>query len=199
VAVQFEGKPMPGAQVAIFSSNTVRPIASAITARDGTVRFRNLRPGKYYLNVDHLGISAAFDQIEVRDRVSAQAKARLDYRWGEWPAAVRQVSGNVMDIQRQGTTVFERLKNPPLEIPIAGAQIQLRHPTNGSVYAGASDENGEFALDGVPTGIYAAHVWGGVSANDSVKFLVQVIPTATRDSLQIIRTDMCGTGLYLRY
>jgi len=192
VAVQFEGKPLAAANVSILSFDTIRSVSSATTARNGTVRFRDLRPGKYYVEVHHLGIPAAFDQIEIRARVSAQAKSTLDYRWGDALTTVRQISGKIMDIRRQGATLVEQFTNPPLEIPIRGAQIQLRHPTDGSVYSDASDEQGEFALAGVPNGIYVMHVRDGVTPDDSANFLVRVTPTATTDSVQLIRGDLCG-------
>src|SRR5262249_21165093 len=157
VAVHFEGKPLGGANVEIASFDTVLPVSSAKTGPDGIVRFR-LRPGKYYLNVKHLGIPAAFDQIEIRARKSAQAQSKLAYRWGETPTAVRQIAGRIMDTRRQGATPIEKIVNPPVEIPMSGGHVEVRHPTNGSVYVGASDEQGEFALRGVPNGTYVMHI-----------------------------------------
>jgi len=125
-------------------------------------------------------------------RATAHAKSTLEYRWGEAPTPVRQVSGKIMDIRRQGTTLIERVKNPPVEIPIGGAQIQVLHPTNGAVYVGASDDFGAFELAGVPDGVYVMRVRGGVSQDDSSNFLIQVTPTAVKESLQLIRGDLCG-------
>jgi hypothetical protein len=103
-----------------------------------------------------------------------------------------------MDIRPQGVTLIERFKNPPIEVPIDGAQIQLRHATNDAVYSGASDGLGAFELAGVPDGVYVMQVRGGVN-QDSSNFLVQVTPTAAKDSLQIIRGDLCGgTVIQLR-
>jgi hypothetical protein len=156
------------------------------------VRFRDLRPGKYTIEVGHLGVSAAYDQIEIRTRVSSGAKSRLDYRWGEAPTAVQRVSGKLIDIRRQGADIIERLTSAPVETPIRSALIQLRHPNNGSVYTDESDEHGEFGVVGVPNGIYVMHVRGGVTPGDSANFLVQVTPAATKESLQLFRGELCG-------
>jgi hypothetical protein len=192
VAVRFEAKPLAAANVTLLAFDTVKPVSSAMTASEGTVRFTDIRPGKYYLDIGYLGISAAFAQIEIRARVSAQAKSTLDYRWGDAPTAVRQIAGKIVDMRPQGATPLEKIVNPRVEVPIRSAQIQVQHPVIGSAFTGESDDKGEFALVGVPDGIYVMHVRGGVSPDDSAKFLVQVAQTATKQSLQLVRGELCG-------
>ena len=192
VAVRFEGKPLAGANVQISSFDTFQPVSSAMTARDGTAQFRDLPAGRYSLHSSHLGIFAAYEQIEVRARVSARAKTRLDHRWGLAPTAVREISGKILDLVPQGATPIERIINPRAEVPIRSALIQLRHPNNGSVYSGESNELGEFSIAGVPVGIYVMHVRGGANPQDVADFFVHVTPAATKDSLKVVRGNLCG-------
>lgn len=198
VAVLFEGRPLVATKIAIRpipSLEKTQPDILPTIAADGTARFRDLTPGKYYLEVTHLGISAAFEQIEVKERANAEAKFRLEYLWGADPTPVRQVRGTLTDTQRpEGLSLFERIVSRfQSEFPIAGARIQLRHPTNGSTYNGKSDADGKFALASVPVGTYVMQIHRGKSSSDSENLLVRVTPEATRDSLQFVVVGFCGS------
>jgi hypothetical protein len=202
VAVSFEGRTLGVTKIAIHPipslDKRLPDISPTMTTADGTARLRDLPPGKYRLEVSHLGISAAFEQIEVKERASSQAKPRLEYRWGAAPTLTRQVSGRLTDTHRpKGLSWLERVISKfQSEFPIVGASIQLRHPTNGSIYHGKSDAYGKFDLTGVPVGTYVMQIGGAKGSPGSENFLIRVTPEAAKDSLQFVTVHMCG-GEYL--
>jgi len=197
VAIRFENKPLAGATVEIFAHDTAQQRYSATTGRDGTARVSNLRPGKYNLETRHLGIQAGFDQIEVRARQSSQAKARMQYLWGQQPTLVRQIAGTIRDGQPgPGATPFLRLIAKPVFVPLGGAQLEVHHPTSGNVYTDTSNDQGEFAVTVVPEGTYVLQVRGGTNPNyEPANFLVKVTPAAKAESLQLTRGEICGSSV----
>jgi len=139
VTVKFEGRPLASANVTLSSVDAIEPVTSTTTGHDGTALLRDLPPGRYFLEIQHRGIPAGRDQVEVRSRASAQAKSRLNYQWGKAPTEVRQISGRIVDLRPQGDTVVAMLINPRAEVPIVGARLQVQHPRNNSTYSGVSD------------------------------------------------------------
>jgi hypothetical protein len=196
VEVTFEGKPLAAAAVSLHSFDGLRLVSSGTTGANGVVYFREIASGKYYVEVRHLGVSAPADQIEIRARVSDQARSSLRYRWGETPTEVRQIAGTVMDLRPQGNTPIDRIINPRLEVPMTGVRIELRHPNDNRVYVTTTDERGAFALMGVSSGTYGMHVRTDVSsAADMADFLIQLKPTAKKDALRVFRGELCGGTL----
>jgi hypothetical protein len=195
VVVEFEGKPLPDVDVALYLLNGEQPFISTKTARSGIARVSELPPGKYRLQTRHLGVYASVDQIEVMAPVSRLAKSRLNYRWGEAPIVVSDITGTFVEFRRQGATPFERLKNPPIVTPVGGVQIQLHHPTNGSIYSDVSDTQGQFAFVGVPSDIYVMNVR---EQNDAANFLIRMAPTGTKGFLQLSKGETsCGVAYTL--
>lgn len=190
VAVQFEGRLLPGATVTVSSFGSLQLVATATTAPDGTAEFRNLAAGKYYVEVKHLGL-AGFYQVEIRARAGTQAKARLDYNWGERPFEVDRAAGTIMDVPFAVAATLVAAANTRVT-PVARVRVEFRHPTNGGAYTTFTNETGEFAIAGVPEGTYAMHIGIGTPPADSADFLVRIAPGAKRASLHIVRGDLCG-------
>jgi hypothetical protein len=106
VVVRFEGKPLAGASVDVWASGNK---LSKTTAVDGTARFTNLAPGQYLLAATHLDVTAGADHIEVRSMGTGQAKAKLEYRWGENPIEVRQIAGALIRSE-SGANVIRQVR-----------------------------------------------------------------------------------------
>jgi hypothetical protein len=192
VQVQFRGKPLAGVEVTLSRFGADRPVSSRTTDTNGLVQFNNLQSGKYFVQAVHRGIRAGSDQIEVATRRTALTKSALTYRWGESVTEVAQIKGTVVDLVPQGTGL-ERIIRPRIETPIVGAQIQLKHPRDNSTYATTTNEEGKFAIDGVPNGAYVMHVRTTAnSAADEGDFLIEMKPAAAKDSLKVVKGDLCG-------
>jgi hypothetical protein len=199
VLITYAGTPLAKATVQITKLYGSDPdVFWGSTATDGTVHINGLRPGNYMLDARWLGISMAHEQIEVLATETNLAKSTLEYEWGKSSIAVRVPAGKVMDTRsRPDADPLEDMLNP-VEVPMDSVRLELRHPTNGTAYSTVSDERGEFAFDGVSTGNYVLHIQGGKNYSDS-DFVVQVTPTAARDSLHLRKSVMgCGgDGFYI--
>jgi hypothetical protein len=199
VLIEYEGKPLPG--VVVYATplfETSHEVIQGTTTTDGTLRLKNLRPGNYFLGTKWLGVSAGSQQIEVRARETIHATSRLEYSWGEAPILLRRVAGKVIDIRPR--PIADSLQNmvKPLEVPLSGALVELRHPTNGTAYSTVTDDHGEFAFEEALNGTYVVHIESGTNPIFArADFLVQVTPTAARESLHVGRSSICG-GYYLQ-
>jgi hypothetical protein len=171
---------------------------SKSTAADGTARFTDLNPGKYYIFVRHLDIFASsadgvHGHIEVLPKGTAQAKAKLEYRWGEKPIEVRQIAGTMTTSESGANVIRQFQKALGLSFPVDGAQIELQHATNGSIFKTKSDASGKFVINGVPSGTYRLHLSGG-RYGGSGHWVIRVTSAAANGSLRATATFFCGSG-----
>jgi hypothetical protein len=201
VTVQFEGKPLAGASVDLYGGPDVlgRPDSKLkkATATDGT-QFKDLKPGRYSVLINHLGIWASGTlYIEVVPRPTAGAKSKLEYRWGEKPMDIRQVAGRVTNSDPRANVLRQIQSFFGAEFPVVGANVELRHPSNGKSYKTKTDNRGAFALGGIPSGTYVLQLTGAPSSGGN--FMVRLTPAAGKGSLHIGSTaGLCGAGYELR-
>jgi hypothetical protein len=199
IVVRFEGKPLAGASVKLWLPSTESSKSlSMSTAADGTARFTDLTPGKYNIFVRHLDIFASSADgvqgyIEVLPHGTAQAKANLEYRWGEMPIEVRQIAGTMTTSESGANVVRQIWKAFGFSFAVDEAQIELQHATNGSVFKTKSDASGKFVIAGVPSGTYRLHLSGG-RYGGSGHWVVRVTPAAANGSLRATATFICGSG-----
>jgi hypothetical protein len=200
VVTRFESKPLAGASVELWLPGVENSKSLAkSTAADGTARFTDLTPGKYHIFVRHLDIFASSadgvqGHIEVLPQGTAQAKAKLEYRWGEKPIEVRQIAGT-MTTSESGANVIRQIRKAlGLSFPVDGAKVEVQHATNGSVFRTKSDASGKFVIAGVPSGTYRLHLSGG-RYGGSGHWVIRVTPATANGSLRATADFMlCGSG-----
>src|SRR5258706_3011740 len=128
---------------------------------------------------------------------SRKARKTRRYEWGDMAPAIRQTIGRLVDSQtRKGGKPLEDLFHR-LDLPIAGARLELRQPFMGTLYTTISDANGYFAFDQVPEGTYALHIEAGTASGDrtvdSTDLLIQLSITARQGTLLLARRE-AGAG-----
>lgn len=190
VLVKHEGKPLRGVTVNILSNGTAVRF-SAETAPNGIVHVKGLPPGDYWISADLLGINAAYQCFHVADRASRKAQDRMTYEWGDFPYPTRRLAGRLSDSQPgTGDSPLWNLVNRRT-VPIRGAQLTLHKPTASAVYSAISDQDGSFAIEHVPAGIYVLHIEGGTTGRnyDATDLLVRVSPRAREDKLLLVRSE----------
>ncbi|HSZ62849.1 MAG TPA: carboxypeptidase-like regulatory domain-containing protein [Terriglobales bacterium] len=203
VAIAHGGKPLTGVAVQIKGNAKEFTV---FTASDGKARITDLPPGVYWLDVEFLGIGAAYRCFHVSDRPTSRAKRRLRYEWGDEAPATRRLAGSLIDSQpnKTGTPLWNLLH--PVDVPIVGANLKLQNPTTGAIYTTLSDSQGDFAFDTVPAATYVLHIEGGRVGDrsyDATDQLVELSPQASRDTLVFKRSagggGSCGgTSLELQ-
>jgi hypothetical protein len=204
VRVAHDGKPLAGVSVQITGGAQEKSakLFSDVTAGDGLVRVTKLRPGEYWLKAEVLGISVAEQCFRIGDRTSRKAKGKLKFDWEDDAPATRELAGRLIDSQagKDGNPLWNLTHR--IDIPIAGARLRLQNVVSGAAFSTASDQDGAFRFDAVPTGTYVLHIEGGKSDRDydGTDLAIKVSPSAHRNTLQLSRRDAgggsCG-GTYL--
>jgi hypothetical protein len=203
VHVLHAGIPLAGVsvQVAGGANEKTATVFSGVTAQNGSIRVL-LPPGDYWLHAELLGISAAGQCFYVGGKTSRKAKGKLKFEWGDYAPATREVAGRLVDSQPgKGANQLWNLLHR-IDMPIAGATLKLHNVVSGEIFTTASDQDGAFRFDAVPSGTYALHIEGGKSDRDydSTDLAIKVSPSANRNTLQLSRRDAgagsCG-GTYL--
>src|SRR5260370_4001423 len=152
VTVTHEDKPLPGVSVQITGNSDVagHQSFSELTGADGTAHFASLPPGDYWIKADLLGIESGYECFHINSFASRNAQKTRRYEWGDMAPAIRQAVGRLVDSQPgKGGNPLENLLHR-VDVPIAGARLELRQPFMGTVYTTISDANGYFAFDQVP-------------------------------------------------
>src|SRR5690242_1174373 len=141
IIVTHQDKPLPGVSVEISGNSDLagHQSFSELTSVDGAARFANLPPGDYWINVDLLGIGAGYECFHINSSPSKKAKKTRRYEWGDMAPAIRQAVGRLVDSQPgKGGTPLENLLHR-VDVPIAGARLELRRPMMGTVFTTVSD------------------------------------------------------------
>jgi hypothetical protein len=193
VLVKHEGKPLQGVTIRVTdTAATVR--FSGVTASNGMVRAASLPPGDYWLSADLLGVNAAYHCFHVAERASRRAKRRMIYEWGDFAPATSRIAGTLIDSQPgTGDTPLWNLVHR-VNVPVREARLKLQNPLTGAVFSTVSDQNGAFAIDRVPPGVYVLHIEGGKSGRDydATDLLINLSPRATKDKLVLTRREAGG-------
>ncbi|QOY87435.1 MSCRAMM family protein [Paludibaculum fermentans] len=193
VQLKYERKPLRGGTVRIMSNGDLR--FSGATDADGTLRVSKLAPGEYWMEVEFLGINAAYHCFHIAQDVSVFAKRRASYEWGRFGTPTRRVAGTLVDSQ-PGTgesplwNQVHRVKRP-----IRGSTVIIQNPLTGVVLKTKSDADGNFVFDPLRDGQYVLRVEGGASNRDFafVDMLVHVSSKAQGDRLILTKSD-AGAG-----
>lgn len=202
VLVKHDGKPLSGVEVKVTAGggDTGAVKFSGTTTAEGTIRVINLVPGDYWFSAELLGFSAANYCFHISQHASGRAKRKVVYAWGEYYVSTNTVAGRITDPQ-PGTSVSQLWNLLHLvKVPIEGAKVSLQNPLTGERYVTKSDENGAYAIEGVPPGTYAMCVEGTEAGRpyDSTHELIKVSAASERSALDFERgEDGCG-GTRLR-
>lgn len=190
VLAKHEGKPLRGVSIRVMDNATAVRFSS-VTASNGIVHVEGLSPGDYWISADLLGINAAYHCFHVAERASRKAKHRMTYEWGDFPHPMSRIAGKLIDSQPgTGDSPLWNLINR-VNVPIRGAQLTLRNPIATDVHSTISDQDGSFAIEHVPEGVYVLRIEGGKSGRDydATDLLVRLSRRARGDELVLMRSE----------
>lgn len=193
VTIKHQGKPLQGVSIKVTGpDSTIR--FSGLTTAKGLVEVGGPVPGDYWLDATFLGINSAYFCFHVSDRPSHRAKRRMQYDWGDLAPATRHLAGRLVDSQPgTGESPLWNLVHR-VNIPIAGAKLTLQNPVTNEIHSALSDQNGSFAFDQIPAGVYVLHIDGGSgSPYEATDLLIRLSPNANRDRLELVRREV-GAG-----
>ena len=179
VRITYKGKPLKGVRVAVTGMGAAKHLS---TATDGSVHFKHLTPGNYWLVADFLGIGAAYDCFHIASASSRKAKHSLTYKWGEYAPKTSVVAGKLLYIQpgTGGTPIWNTTHSK--NVPIIAARFELRSPISAVSYKTVSAEDGSFAFANAKPGTYVLHAEGGKAGSrtyDSTDQLIELSPRST--------------------
>ncbi|MEO8658263.1 MAG: carboxypeptidase-like regulatory domain-containing protein [Bryobacteraceae bacterium] len=175
----------PGVSVTIIrSGGDGATLFSGTTGPNGDVLVPRLEPGEYWMNVEFLGISAAYHCFHVARRPSWKAKRKVKYEWGHWATDTLRIGGELVDSQ-PGNRVA---------VPIAGAVVMLQDPRTGEIKRTDSAEDGTFSFDASPETVYVLRIAGGTTGRsyEPTSLLVRLAARAPLQRLRLLREDTCG-------
>ena len=199
VRVRHAGRSLTAAAVHIKGNGQELTV---LTDQAGKARISDLSSGDYWLDVQFLGIGAAYQCFHVADRPPGKAKRKLSYDWGDEAPATQHIAGRLIDVQPNtaGSPLWNLLH--AAEVPIIGASLKLQNPA-GVIYTTASDSQGYFAFETIPAATYVLHIEGGSAGHrdyDATDQLIELSPRASSNKLVFKRRDAgggsCG-GTYL--
>lgn len=193
VVVRHEGKPLKGVTVKVTDASAALRF-SAETTSTGAASISGLPPGDYWLDVSFLGIGAGYECFHVSERPSRHAKQRVKFEWGDEAPATRRIVGRLVDSQpgTGGNPIWNMIHR--VNVPITEARLNLQDPITRRIFPTTSDQNGTFAMDGIPAGIYVLHIEGGSGGRDyePTDLLIRLSPSASRDELELTRREPGG-------
>jgi len=161
VKVTHDGKPLARVSV-VVRNGSGHGSFSGITVSDGTVHVTGLAAGEYWLETEFFGIDADVQCFHIANRTSRKAKRKVEYEWGDFVPATRQMAGRLIDIvpaSPGGTPIWNLLHS--VNVPIDGAKLRVQDPFSGAIYSTVSDVDGHFSFSQIPDGLYVFHVPAG--------------------------------------
>jgi hypothetical protein len=170
---------------------------SGMTSATGTLQVTRLKPGAYRLRAEFLGIGAAYQCFHVAKRSSRQAESRMNYEWGDYSIATSRIAGRIVDSKpvTEGGPLWNASHR--VNIPITNARITLEDPVTRQVYTTTSDWTGSFSFNQARVDTYyVLHVEDAGTGRkfDVMDLLIQLTPSANRDELKMMRTEMDDCG-----
>ncbi len=197
VSVTYENKPIAGVSIDVYTNDQNGEGALLLSGKskaDGTFVVANLRPGDYWLGVTLLGVRAAgSDCFYVTNRPSRKAKRALTYSWGDNPLVVSRLAGKLTERQ-PGTGDHQHLAS----VPIPRARLTLRSAPSGPAYTATSAEDGGFAFDSVPKGLYVLELEYENEPNNDPRpnhIVIKISPDASGSPVSLTRMQS-GDGTY---
>lgn len=197
VSVTHAKKPVGGVTIDVYTSDENGDGALLLSGRskaDGTFVVANLGPGDYWLGATLLGVRAAgSDCFYVTNRPSRKAKRVLQYSWGDDPLVIPMCVGKLMERQPPSG------HGNPVSLPIPRARLTLQNATSGASYTTTSAEDGGFAFNDVPSGIYVLEVEYENKPNSDPRpdhVVIEIRPNSHGAPFSLTRM-LSGNGTYL--
>ncbi len=195
IKVIHQGRPLAGASITISRSGPDdKTVFTGKTDVNGSLNMSRLTPGEYWLNVEFLGISAAYHCFHVRSRPSWRSKRKLKYKWGDWATATLHHAGELLDSQ-PGTgdnALLNQINR--IAVPIVGAEVTLQDPRTGEVMRTNSGEGGTFSFSDARQVVYVLRIAGGKMGRsyEPTSMVVKRAAIAPLERLHLQRVEGCG-------
>lgn len=187
VKVRHAGKPLAGVRVEVTSYNAaadLRTQFSSTTAADETVLV-TVSPGEYWLSTDFLGVSAGSECFHISDLASKKGKGKVNYDWGALAVSTQRIAGSLIDSEPgKGDNPLMNMVHR-VETPMAASPLTLQNPLTGGVYHAATDLEGRFSFEAIPTGTYVLHVL-------DAHLLIALAPSSKRERLRLVNRPASG-------
>ena len=179
----LEGTTFPGVRVILVRAHRVSRFA--LTDREGRVRFENVEPGDYSLEIDQLGI-AGWDTagLIVVDSPKKQALEKQEIQL-HWPSSDVLQASELKGIFLAGGTAK----------PIAQSSLQLVHGLDGSLESRLlTDETGRFDLGSPEPGLYFIKVESSLPGPWEPRGAIPVMvkPGSKRELTVAMGESSCG-------
>ena len=132
-------------------------VSRQLTGDDGRAPFRGIKPGKYFVGVKHpaMEISIGAEVVWARFKGNVNPTLRLD--WPTYAVTAQRVVGWIQAPRNTGSRVMD-LANPQFQL-LGGATLRLSEAVSDRTIATTkTDDNGNFAFEEVPPGLYMLHV-----------------------------------------
>jgi hypothetical protein len=161
VSVTHGDKPLLGVHVEITkprreSGEDEVVVFSGTTATDGTIKVK-LPTGEYRLGVQYLGISVEYECFHIGGSGRSKAEKHLKHTWGELAPAIREMKGRLSNAEPDSHDKTQLSFLHRVNIPVAGAKLQMPGPTNKEPYKAMTNTTGDFSFGPVPDGTYVLH------------------------------------------
>jgi hypothetical protein len=179
----LEGATFPGVRVILVRAHRVSKFA--LTDEKGIVRFENVEPGDYSLEIDQLGI-AGWDTagLTVVDSSNKQGPEKQEIQL-HWPSSEVLQAAELKGIFLAGGTAK----------PIATTSLQLVHGLNGSLESRLlTDETGRFDLGTPEPGLYFIKVEPALPGPWEPRGTIPVVvkPGSKRKLVVALGESSCG-------
>jgi len=159
VVVRHRKRPICGATIRLSSDDQE---SSFFTDGSGSSELRGLAPGRYWIYVQHLGISGISHCVRISERPSKNAVRKKTYQWGDSPIEVQKVSVLLRDLQREEQ---KPLQSAPTFTPVRDARVVLRCAVSGATLTATTDIKGRSNFGYVPESVYVLSIEGGRGAD----------------------------------
>jgi|GEM_PF-5741096 len=91
----LKGQPLPNADITILDSRFNKAVARGTTAADGTFDFKNLEPGKYYVDVKYGDLEISKDLVDIQDKQTLGIDYRFEAQIPKETATIRPAVGGI--------------------------------------------------------------------------------------------------------
>jgi hypothetical protein len=201
VEVNYETKPLAGLQIELSTdprgNEESRQISKIMTNENGRSEFTNVKPGSYYISINH----AAFPQsieIVVNNRRTDTKAEKITLEWpGRQPLLVQSVSGLINAPIRTGEPLNDQAH--PVFGALSGAKLTITRAVSGEVIGSeVASESGAFEFQWIPSGLYMLHV--EMAENEKGRYHsedgfvpVEIDPSAKDSTLSLfLYPGVCG-------
>lgn len=153
-------KPVSGLRIELQTDprdGESRTLLTLYTNESGSVEFVGLKPGRYYVQINHIAFSDT-KEVAVENKQAKNATSKIKFDWPTTkPLSVRSVSG-LLNAQIRTNSPLNDQAHPVFAV-LGGAKITLLQAASGDlVDSEIASESGAFDFHTVPAGLYMLHI-----------------------------------------